>query len=75
MGPPHPGASLGSAIHGSDERAQAILGLLAPDPQGTTSSGGVEVVASIGGKPADRRRQTQQRTVRIAGNNHSPSSA
>jgi len=44
------GASLGSAVHGSDERAQHIRVLLAPDPQGTTSSGGVEGVASIGGK-------------------------
>ena len=43
------GASLGSAVHGSDERPQHIPVLLAPDPQGT-SSGDVEVVASIRGK-------------------------
>gem|GEM_PF-3509913 len=44
------GALLGSAVHGSDERAQAIPGLLAPDPQDTTSFANVEVVASIEGK-------------------------
>jgi len=48
------GASLGSAVPGSDERPQHIPVLLAPAPQGTTSFVRVGVVASIRAEPRKR---------------------
>ena len=49
------GASPGCAIHGSNRRAQAIHGLLAPDPRTTATFATCMSVASLKPAPAGRR--------------------